>query len=251
MALTLPYKSIFYPSLVVDVMARHVERYGFTSVFSSNLSWRSGIENIRSAYSRDKNSPTTPKFPIFMYSRSILSHSSIHGRRKFPIMGEVTEDGLAQAMIYTNGQFDVNWVALFNNISDLEEFEAVYLAYGFIDNLTNITVDLVGNKDLSKLSEEERSFPISCEWQAPSLLEIIPDEGSKYYAFGGQATINSPVILTSDNNYSVVKEIIVSFYDIAISEENKRYSYKISRDLESGNTITEILNIGDNDVKKD
>lgn len=168
------------------------------AVVYSDLDLQTMVTRYRAA-AKHKNHADPPEI-LFGFTRTpVVKTEILNGRGKW------TSPELASGQEYKVlfGQITINFAVYFRNMTDLEEFEINWAAYGGIASLKRVYVTI------PELSTEPFSYPI--DWED---LESIEQQDSDLYKMGltGNFFLRGP-FFTFSRSFSGIKSIELKIAD--------------------------------------
>jgi len=203
--------SATHTMLSFEEMVR-IEMPSFNVLFDNELTYTSALQEVfkRSSYDAINYKP----LPLFAYNRTVLKKTeSAMGRRFSSQFGNVKLlDGSLVQYTMTNSEFDINFIAITEDMQTLEQFEVAYNSNDGISGSREITVDI---PDIGV-------FKYFITYNDMESKEIIFEE-SYYKTIIGSATIRGFYFLfnASGKQISEINTRIIKSNDLLLKSQDE------------------------------
>lgn len=221
-------------SVIMVPMLKHIKESGITPVYTPSLSFGDAINQKRINFkASDIPKEKESNFPLFAWSRTpvVVSDEALNFRR-LQVGGTYSlNTGTPFPLNTAWATFSINWLILFNNFSDFEEFEIVYTTEKLFSDFREFKVILPPLHMFSNLSEEERSITIGSEWEMFSNSETNKLNDYVQFSLSGIAKVTFLALSITDIDQEMIKQIHLGFYsDLEFKYPRDRYELVQTKD---------------------
>lgn len=217
-------------STVINPILKYITGLGITPMYVPSLGFTDAIDHKRIRF----NSAHLPQdklsnFPIFAWSRTpVVVSDEMTNMRRILVQGiEALNTGVPYPLNYAAGTFTLNWAILFNNISDLEEFEVVYTSEKLFSDFREFRVYIPPLCAFSRLKEEDRGIYVGTEWQMFTNVDTNKLNDYVQFSLTGSARLTFPVLSITEIDLPLLKELELSFYsDLEMAEKRESFLFQ-------------------------
>lgn len=230
MPFTSHWHALTKASTVINPILKHISEHGITPIYIPSLGFTDAIDHKRIRFNASHlTKEKLSNFPIFAWSRTpVIVSDEMTNMRRILVQGtEALNTGVTYPINYAAGTFTLNWAILFNNITDLEEFEVVYTSEKIFSNFREFRVFIPPLFAFSRLKEEDRAIYVGTEWEMFSNVDTNKLNDYVQFSLTGTARLTFPVLSITDIDLPLLKELELNFYtDLDMTQEDSSFLYQ-------------------------